>query len=84
MFTNKVYRHPIKFNKVPERCWEENSVDLFGPLPSKNRIVVIQDLTSYYSIVKLVESTNAKSVIPFLEDVYDTYMHISKSESRKK
>ena len=38
MFTNIVYRNPIKPNRVPERCWEETSIDLFGPLPSKNHI----------------------------------------------
>ena len=67
MFTNKLYRHPIKPNKIPERCWKETSVDLFGPLPSKNHIVVIQDLTPRYSIAKLVQSTNAKSTVSVLE-----------------
>ena len=67
MFTNKVYRHPIRPNKVPERCWEETSVDLFGPLPSKNHIVVIQDLASRYPSAKLIESTNAKSDINVLD-----------------
>ena len=37
-----------------------DSVDLFGPLPSKNHIVVIQDFASRYPIAKLVKSTNAK------------------------
>ena len=50
MFTNKVYRHPMKHNKVPERCWDETSEDLFKSLPSKNHIEVIQDLTSYRSL----------------------------------
>ena len=70
MFTNKVYRHPIKPNKVPKRCWDESSVNLFGPLPSKNHVVVIQDLASRYPIDKLDKSTNAESVIPVLEDVH--------------
>ena len=40
IFTNKVYRHPIKPNKVTERCLEETYVDLFGPLPSKIHTVI--------------------------------------------
>ena len=68
MFTNKVYRHPIEPNKVPGKCWEETSVDLFGPLPSQNNIIVIQDLASRYPVAKLVKSTSAKSVIPVLEE----------------
>ena len=70
MFTNKVYRHPIKPNKVPERCWDESSINLFGPLPSKNHVVVIQDLASRHPIDKRDKSTNAESVIPVLEDVH--------------
>ena len=72
MFTNKVYRHPVKPNKVPKRCWEENFVDLFGPLPSNNHIAVIQGLAFRYPILKLVKWINAKSVITALEDVCDT------------
>ena len=61
MFTKKVYRHPIKPNKLPDGCWKETSADLFGPLLSKNHTVVIQDFASYYPTAKLVKSTNAKS-----------------------
>ena len=61
----------MKPKKVHESCWEETSVDLFGPLPSKNHIVVIQDLaSSCYPIAKLVKSTSAKSVIPVLKDTF--------------
>ena len=73
IFTNKVYRHPIKPNKVPGKCWEETSVDLFGPLPSKNHIIVIQDLVSRYPVANFVKSTSAKSVIPVIEEAYDTF-----------
>ena len=72
MFSNKVFRHPIEPNKVPGKCWEETSVDLFGPLPSQNHIVVIQDLASRYPVAKFVKSRSVKSVIPVLE-AYDTF-----------
>ena len=48
-------------------------MDLFSPLPSENHIVVIQDLESRYPVAKDVRSTNAKSVIPVLEDTYNTF-----------
>ena len=35
MFTDKNTKEPIQPNKVPQKCCEEVSVDLFGPLPSK-------------------------------------------------
>ena len=49
MFTNKVYRHPIEPNKVPGKCWEETSVDLFGPLPSQNHIKILLLVTQWLS-----------------------------------
>ena len=72
-FTNKTCNEPIQPNRVPEKCWEEVSVDLFGPLPSKNHIVVIQDLASRFPVARLVSSTAAKKVIPVLKETYDTF-----------
>ena len=51
----------------------KTSVNSFGPLSSKNHKIVIQDLTSRYPIVKVVRSANAKSVIPVLENAYNTF-----------
>ena len=31
MFTKKTKRHPIEPNSVPEKCWEETSVDTQQP-----------------------------------------------------
>ena len=62
LFTQKTTKHPMAPSRVPERCWHKTSVDLFGSLPSKNHIVVIQDLTSRYPVAKVVRSTNMKSV----------------------
>ena len=70
----------IKPNKALERCWKETAVDLLGSLPSKNHIVVIQDLASRYPIAKLVESNNAKSIISVLEDVYDSFGNLIRKE----
>ena len=70
-FSNKNTRDPITPNKVPQRCWEETSVDLFGPLPSRNHVVVVQDLASRFPYAKIVKSTKADSVIPVLNEAYD-------------
>ena len=69
----KTTRHPTKPNSVPEKCWEETSVDLFGPLPSSHHVLVVQDLASPYPVAKIVKSANAKSVIPVLRDTYDLF-----------
>ena len=72
-FTDKTVKEPIQPNKVPEKCWEEVSVDLFGPLPSSNHIVVVQDLASRFPVAKIVKSTSAKNVIPVLSDTYNVF-----------
>ena len=72
-FTKKTTQEPIKPNAVPDKCWEEVSVDLFGPLPSHEHIIVRQDLKSRYPVAKIVNSTSAKVVIPMMEDTYDLF-----------
>ena len=72
-FTDKRCNEPIQPLRVPEKCWEEVSVDLFGPLPTKNHVVVVQDLASRYPVAKVVTSTAASKVIPVLNETYNTY-----------
>ena len=66
-------KEPIQPNKVPQKCWEEVSVDLFGPLPTSHHIVVVQDLASRFPVAKIVKSTSAKNVLPVLSDTYNTF-----------
>ena len=58
---------------MPDNCWDTVAVDLFGPMPSKNHVVVVQDLASKYPAAKLVKNTSADKVLPILSDIYDTY-----------
>ena len=73
MFTQKILRHSIESSLVPQKCWEETSVDLFESLPSSHNVLVVQDLASRYPVAKIVKSTNGKSVIPVLRDAYDLF-----------
>ena len=73
IFTDKKCKEPIKSHKVPENCWEKVSVDLFGPMPSRNHIMVVQDMSSRFPAAKLVSSTSANKVLPALAEIYDAY-----------
>ena len=73
IFTQKTLRHPTQPSSVPEKCWEQTSVDLFGPLPSSHHVLVVQDLAYRYPVTKIVKFTNAKSVIPVLRGTYDLF-----------
>ena len=72
-FTDKKVSHPISAHKVPNKCWEAVSVDLFGPMPSRKHVVVVQDMASRFPAAKLVTSTRADKVLPALAEIYDCY-----------
>ena len=73
IFTDKKVKEPVKSHKVPSKCWEKVAVDLFGPMPSRNHIVVVQDMSSRFPAAKLVSSTSAEKVLPALQQIYDAY-----------
>ena len=79
--TNKKTSEPLMHHAVPSKCWDTVAVDLFGPMPSKNHVVVVQDLASKYPAAKLVKSTSAEKVLPVLSDIYDTYGNPTKQIS---
>ena len=72
-FTDKKTSEPLAAHKVPEKNWSKVAVDLFGPMPSDNHIVVVQDLASRFPAAKLVRSTKAASVIPAMTEIYDNF-----------
>ena len=49
------------------------TIDLFGPMPSSKHLVEVQDLAARYPSAKIVQSTQAKNVLPELSEIYDTY-----------
>ena len=73
MFVDKKTKEPIKPHRVPEKCWDTVSVDLFGPMPTSKHVVVVQDLASRFPAAKLVTSTKADKVLPALSEIYATY-----------
>ena len=64
---------PLCHHQVPDNAWDTVAVDLFGPMPSRNHVVVVQDLSSKYPAAKLVSSTSAERVLPVIADIYDTF-----------
>ena len=67
--TDKKTSEPLIHHAVPDKCWDTVAVDLFGPMPSKNHVVVVQDLASKYPAAKLVKNTSAEKVLPILSDL---------------
>ena len=80
-FNNKKSSEPLSHHQVPENIWDTVAVDLYGPMPSRNHVVVVQDLSSKYPAAKLVSNTSAEKVIPALADIYDMLGNPSKQIS---
>ncbi len=72
-FTDKRTVEPMSPHSVPNKNWSKVAVDLFGPMPSKHHIVVVQDLASRFPAAKLVKSTKAANVIPAMTDIYNNF-----------
>ena len=49
-------------------------MDLYGPIPSSEHVVVVQDLTSRYPTAKLVLSTAADRVITVMADITTSHV----------
>ena len=73
VFNEKNTKEPITHYVVPNQNWKKFYVDLYGPIPSNKRVVVVQHLASRYPAIKLMKSTKADAVLPVLEDIYDTF-----------
>ena len=73
LYVDKKTVEPIQHHVVPDNNWDTLAVDLFGPMPSSNHVVVVTDLASRYPAAKVVKSTKADNVLPVLSEIYDIY-----------
>ena len=49
------------------------SIDLFGPMPDKRHVVVVQDVKTRFPCAKIVSSTAGNQVVPAIEGIYNDY-----------
>ena len=72
-FTPKNTKEPIAPVPTTPGVWEEVSVDLFGPLPDKRHVLVVQDTRSRFPAAAIVPGTAAQPVLKALDNVYTAY-----------
>ena len=73
MFTIKTTKEPITPIEPPSTPWKEVSIDLFGPMPDKKHILVVQDIFTRFPAAKIVNSTSAEPIIKALNSVYTDF-----------
>ena len=79
--TTRKSKEPLIMSALPRGPWLEVSIDVCGPLPTGEYLLVMVDEFSRYPIVELVRNTAAETVIPVVGDVCSTfdYPEVSKS-----
>jgi len=65
---------PIKSTPLPSSPWQDLAIDLLGPLPSGESVLVIADYFSrYYEVELIMRSTTSEKVIECLEKIFTTH-----------
>ena len=66
-------RDPINTTEMPARPWSTLCTDLFGPLPTGEYLLLVQDLHSRFPEVAITHSTSAAAVIPAMDRILASY-----------
>ena len=64
---------PIKSTPLPIGPWQDLAIDLLGPLPSGESVLVIVDYFSRYYEVEIMQSTTSEKVRVFEENLHHTW-----------
>lgn len=67
---NTVPRPPLKQNELPTGSWESIALDLMGPMPTGENILVVTDYYSRYFEVQILRSTTTSKVIESLFEIF--------------
>ena len=70
----KEYRAPtVKPTKLPDSPWQDLALDLLGPMPTGEYLVVLVDYFSRWMEVDVVHSTNSDRIIKCLDSHFVRY-----------
>ena len=64
---------PLKPTTLPQGPWKHLAIDLLGPFPSGDSILVVVDYFSRYYEVKIMKSTISEKIIEALEQIFATH-----------
>ena len=73
---------PMKRTQMPTGPWQDVAVDLMGPIPTGENLLVIVDYYSRYYEVVVMHSTTLEKIFTVLNDIFARfgYPHSLKSE----
>ena len=73
LVTKHVPPPPVKPTPMPQRPWEDLALDILGPLPSGENLLVLVDYHSRWIEVNVVRATTSKIIIQRLDAQFARY-----------
>ena len=69
---------PVKMSTLPEKVFEETSVDFYGTLSNGEKLLSIIDLYSRFPLIEIMKTITAVKVIERLENLFSIYRYPEK------
>ena len=64
---------PVKSTTLPNGPWQDLAIDLLGPLPSGDSVLVVVDYYSRYYEIDIMGSTKSDKIVESLEKMFATH-----------
>ena len=73
LVTKEAIIPPVKTTRLPERPWQDLALDLLGPLPTGEHLLVLVDYFSHWVEVDVIHSTTSEVIIKCLDKQFCGY-----------
>lgn len=70
LVSNSAPPEPMSVRELPQQPWQVLAMDMLGPLPSGDSVLVVIDLYSRYRITEILRTTTTDDIIERLEKVF--------------
>ncbi|CAK1584103.1 unnamed protein product [Parnassius mnemosyne] len=61
---------PMKRRELPAEPWVDIAMDLLGPLPTNDYLLVVIDYYSRYKEIKITKTINSAQIIKYLKEIF--------------
>ena len=73
LVTKETITPPVKITRVPERPWQDLALDLLGPMPTGEHLLVLVDYFSRWVEVDIIKCTTSETIINCLDKQFSRY-----------
>ena len=73
LVTKETITPPVKVTRMPEKPWQDLALDLLGPMPTGEYLLVLVDYLSRWVEVDIIKSTTSEMIIKCLDQQFSRY-----------